>query len=52
MASTVFGKKVCSKCGRELKETEFFKMKTGNRCDLCKDCLTQYIDNRKPSTFL
>lgn len=45
-------KKVCSKCGRELKETEFFKMKTGQRCDLCKDCLTQYIDNRKPSTFM
>ena len=43
---------VCSKCGRNLKETEFFKMKTGNRCDLCKDCLCQYIDNRKPETFL
>ena len=43
--------KVCSKCGRTLKENEFFKMKTGNRCDLCKDCLCQYIDNRKPETF-
>ena len=42
----------CSKCGRTLKDMEFFKMKTGNRCDLCKDCLCQYIDNRKPSTFL
>ena len=46
------GKKTCSKCGRSLKETDFFKMKTGERCDLCKDCLTQYIDNRKPETFL
>ena len=45
------GYKVCSKCGRSLKESEFFKMKTGNRCDLCKDCLCQYIDNRKPETF-
>lgn len=27
-------------------------MKTGERCDLCKDCLTQYIDNRNPETFL
>ncbi len=26
-------------------------MKTGNRCDLCKDCLCQYIDNRNPETF-
>ena len=46
------GRKICSKCGRSLKETEFFKMKTGQRCDLCKDCLTQYIDNRNPETFL
>lgn len=46
------GRKTCSKCGRTLKETEFFKMKTGQRCDLCKDCLTQYIDNRNPETFL
>lgn len=43
--------KVCTKCGRRLKETEFFKIKTGSRCDLCKDCLCQYIDNRKPETF-
>lgn len=27
-------------------------MKSGDRCDLCKDCLTQYIDNRNPETFL
>lgn len=45
------GYKTCSKCGRSLKESEFFKMKTGNRCDYCKDCLCQYIDNRKPETF-
>lgn len=47
------GYKTCSKCGRSLKaSTEFFKMKTGERCDLCKDCLTQYIDNRNPETFM
>lgn len=45
-------KKKCSKCGRTLPETEFFKMKTKERTDLCKDCLTQYIDNRDPKTFL
>lgn len=45
-------KLTCSKCGRALKEIEFYKMKTGERCDLCKDCLTQYIDNRNPETFL
>ena len=47
-----YGYKNCTKCGRRLKETEFYKMKTGERCDLCKDCLCQYIDNRKPETFL
>lgn len=47
------GYKTCSKCGRSLKASaEFFKMKSGERCDLCKDCLTQYIDNRNPETFM
>ena len=42
---------VCSKCGRPKAEKEFFKMKTGNRCDICKPCLTEHIDNNKPETF-
>lgn len=46
------GNLICSKCGRSKRETEFFKMKTGERCSLCKSCLTMYIDNRKPETFL
>lgn len=46
------GRKKCEKCGRILREVEFFKMKTGQRYRLCKDCLTQYIDNRNPETFL
>lgn len=41
----------CIKCGRAKEEREFFKMRTGDRYPLCKDCLTMYIDNRKPSTF-
>ena len=41
----------CTKCGRVRAETDFFKMKTGNRYDMCKDCLCQYIDNTKPETF-
>ena len=44
--------KTCTKCGRSLKEVDFFKLKTGERYDLCKDCLCQYIDNRKPDTFM
>ena len=45
-------KLVCEKCGRLRPETEFFKMKDGNRYNMCKDCLCQYIDNTKPETFL
>lgn len=43
---------VCSKCGKEKRETDFFKTKTGERCDMCKSCLTMYIDNSDSSTFL
>ena len=43
--------KTCIKCGKTKKETSFFKMKSGERCDWCKDCLTIHIDNRKPNTF-
>lgn len=46
-----WGSKTCIKCGKTKKETEFFKMKTGERCNLCKSCLTMHIDNRKPDTF-
>ena len=45
-------KMTCSKCGRNRPETEFFKQKSGERYPMCKDCLTQYIDNRDSSTFL
>jgi len=41
----------CTKCGRSRPEPEFFKLKTGHRDNICKDCLTMYIDNRKPETF-
>lgn len=43
---------VCEKCGREKPETDFFKMKTGNRDTLCKPCLTALIDNYEPDTFM
>ena len=43
---------VCTKCGKSKKTTDFYKMKDGSRCDMCKTCLTMHIDNRKPDTFL
>ena len=44
-------RKICVKCGKAKNETEFFKMKGGERCDMCKYCLTMYVDNRRPDTF-
>lgn len=43
---------VCTKCGKDKRETEFFMLKTGERDNMCKDCLTLYIDNKDPSTFM
>lgn len=45
-------RKKCSRCGRSLPLTNYFKDRTGTRIDLCKTCLTANIDNRKPSTFM
>lgn len=42
----------CSKCGRMRPATEFYKLKNGARYDVCRQCLTQYVDCKKPNTFL
>lgn len=42
----------CSKCGKNKRsDKEYFKLHDGTRYPMCKDCLTMYIDNRKPDTF-
>ena len=45
-------KKICSKCGKKKRLTDFFKTKDGERHDMCKACLTMHIDNFKPDTYL
>ena len=45
-------KQTCVKCGKTMSESFFFSKKNGERSTMCRDCLTMYIDNRKPSTFL
>lgn len=45
-------KQTCIKCGKTMSESFFFSKKNGERSTMCRDCLTMYIDNRKPSTFL
>ena len=44
-------RKLCVKCGREKPEKDFFKQKDGERCDFCKDCLCENIDNNNPETI-
>ena len=43
---------VCSKCGKEKRLEDFFKLKDGTPCDMCKSCLTMFVNNRDPQTFL
>lgn len=46
-------RKACVKCKRVLAEEDYFwKMKNGERTRYCKACLTQYIDNTNPESFL
>ena len=43
--------KYCEKCGRTLKDIEFYQYKDGSKTELCKKCLTMHINNFDPSTF-
>ena len=46
-------KYICQKCGKEKSEKLFYKNPKGEgKCPICIDCLTMYIDNYKPDTFL
>lgn len=49
---TTYGRQICIKCGREKSEKDFYKRKNGERCEICKTCLTMHVDNRDPSTFM
>lgn len=42
----------CKKCGRQLKDTEFYTDRDKKKLDLCKKCLTMHVDNFDPQTFL
>lgn len=42
----------CSKCGKNKRRQDFFLLKDKQPCDMCKDCLTMYIDNTNPDTFM
>ena len=42
----------CKKCGRQLKDTEFYTDRNKKKLDLCKKCLTMHVDNFDPQTYL
>ena len=44
--------KTCMKCGKTMKEDNFYTYKDGTKTELCKSCLTMHIDNFNPDTFL
>lgn len=44
--------KICQKCGKMLSEDRFYTYKSGEKTELCKNCLTMHIDNFEPKTFL
>lgn len=50
MASS--GLRFCSKCKKTMSEDNFYKLKTGERSEMCKACETMHINNYEPETFL
>ena len=42
----------CERCGKKLSQTSFYKYKNGERCEICKPCLTAHIDNFDPETYI
>ena len=50
--SLATGEKItCSRCGKKMAESNFYTYKDGSKCEICKPCLTAYVDNFDPTTF-
>ena len=45
------GKCKCTRCGKKMSEENFFTYKDGSKTEICKLCLTAYVDNFDPNTF-
>ena len=44
--------KTCSECGKSKRIQSFWLRRDGSLFDICKECASLYIDNKKPDTFL
>ena len=42
----------CSKCRKTMGEINFYTYKSGEKCELCKACLTMHVNNFDPTTYL
>ena len=42
----------CSKCNKTMVDTNFYTYKNGEKCELCKSCLTMHLNTYEPDTFL
>ena len=45
-------KYTCQKCHKTMEQVNFYTYKTGEKCELCKSCITMHIDNFEPDTYL
>lgn len=43
---------ICSNCHKEMEDTNFYTYRNGQKCDICKACLTMHVDNFDESTYL
>lgn len=42
----------CPKCGKTMSDVKFYQYKNGEKCELCKSCLTMHINNYEEDTYL
>lgn len=42
----------CPKCQKTMSDVKFYQYKNGEKCELCKSCLTMHINNYEEDTFL
>lgn len=44
--------KTCQKCGKTLQDVNFYTRRNGVKMQKCKDCLTMFVDNFDPDSFI
>lgn len=42
----------CMKCGKIKPDNKFYTYRSGDKVEMCKDCLTMHVDNFDPETYL